>query len=66
MAFELKYLLRNLVTDWEEEHFALPTQSAQDVRRYDFIKDIVRLESLVPDAAGVGYTDFRYVVVEVR
>jgi hypothetical protein len=55
IAFELKYLLRNLTTDWDEEHFALPAQSAQDVRRYDFIKDIVRLEALLPDIADVGY-----------
>src|SRR5262249_20900520 len=55
IAFELKYLLRNLSTTWAGEDFLLPSQSAQDVRRYDFIKDIVRLESLVPSLADVGY-----------
>jgi hypothetical protein len=55
VALELKYLLRNLTTAWEGEDFVLPSQSAQDVRRYDFIKDIVRLENVVPDVADVGY-----------
>lgn len=55
VAFELKYLLRNLRTTWLGEVFELPAQSAQDVRRYDFIKDIVRLEQLVPTDADVGY-----------
>ena len=55
VAFELKYLLRNLTTTWEGEEFVLPPQAAQDVRRYDFIKDIVRLENVVPGGADVGY-----------
>jgi hypothetical protein len=55
VAFELKYLLRNLTTSWKGEDFVLPSQSAQDVRRYDFIKDIIRLETLVPSVADVGY-----------
>jgi hypothetical protein len=40
---------------WQGETFALTNQSAHDVRRYDFIKDIVRLEQLVPEVADVGY-----------
>jgi hypothetical protein len=55
VAFELKYLLRNLTTTWDGEEFVLPSQAAQDVRRYDFIKDIIRLENVVPDGADVGY-----------
>lgn len=55
VAFELKYLLRNLTTHWEGEEFALPSQSAQDVRRYDYIKDVARLEAIVPDVADLGY-----------
>src|SRR5688500_96340 len=40
IAVELKYLLRDLTTTVEDELFELPFQSAQDVRRYDFVKDI--------------------------
>lgn len=53
VAFELKYLLRDLTTTVDGELFALPNQSAQDVRRYDFVKDIARLEVLCKE----GYAD---------
>jgi hypothetical protein len=57
IAFELKYLLRNLTTTIDGELFALPNQSAQDVRRYDFIKDVARLEVLRrEDYADIGFS----------
>jgi hypothetical protein len=49
VAFELKYLLRTLNTTIEDEPFELPFQGAQDTRRYDFIKDVGRLEVLLRD-----------------
>jgi hypothetical protein len=49
VAVELKYLLRHLTTTVEDEIFNLPFQSAQDVRRYDFLKDLARLEVLLGD-----------------
>lgn len=49
IAFELKYLLRTLSATIEDEVFELPFQGAQDTRRYDFIKDVGRLEILVSD-----------------
>lgn len=52
VAFELKYLLRRLTVTVEDELFDLPLQGAQDVRRYDFIKDISRLEQLRADEAA--------------
>ena len=55
IAIELKYLLRKLAATWNAEQFELPMQSAHDVRRYDFIKDIARLEALVPRLANVGF-----------
>jgi hypothetical protein len=55
VALELKCLLRKLSATSDREPFELPSQAAQDVRRYDFIKDIVRLEQLVPDVADIGY-----------
>lgn len=56
VAFELKYLLRRLTTTIEDELFELPFQGAQDTRRYDFIKDIARLEVLVrEDIVDHGY-----------
>ena len=47
MAIELKYLTRRLEQDCQAERFALKDQSAHDVRRYDFLKDVQRLESVV-------------------
>jgi hypothetical protein len=56
VAYELKYLLRNVTTTVDGELFALPNQGAQDVRRYDFAKDIARLEVLLRDGlADEGY-----------
>jgi hypothetical protein len=56
IAFELKYLLRKLSTTIEDEQFELPFQGAQDTRRYDFIKDVGRLEVLLHDGlADIGY-----------
>jgi len=52
VAVELKYLLRGLTTTVEDELFELPFQSAQDVRRYDFVKDIARLEIMLADGAA--------------
>jgi len=43
-SFELKYLTKKLVTTIKHEIYNLKDQSAQDLVRYDFNKDIVRLE----------------------
>ncbi len=57
IALELKYLTRKLVADWSGESFALRDQAAQDIRRYDFLKDLQRLERVVslPNLATVGF-----------
>ena len=56
IAFELKYLVRALNTVVGGERFELRAQSAHDVRRYDVVKDIHRLEvAVAADAATVGY-----------
>ena len=47
VGVELKYVTRELnFKDKGGECFALRSQSAQDTRRYDFLKDIERLEQL--------------------
>ena len=46
VAVELKYLTRGLDFDHKCERFSLRDQGAQDTRRYDFLKDIQRLEQL--------------------
>ena len=46
VALELKYTTQELNIEHEGETFALRSHSAQDVRRYDFLKDIQRLERL--------------------
>ena len=46
LAFELKYFTRKLHIQDRGEEFDLKDQSAQDISRYDFIKDITRLERL--------------------
>lgn len=45
-ALELKYLTAPLEGRWQNERFDLKDQSAHPVRRYDFVKDISRLEKL--------------------
>lgn len=49
-AVELKYLTASWVGEVAGEKFALKNQGAQDIRAYDVVKDISRLERLV--AAG--------------
>lgn len=54
-AIELKYKTRKIDINYNGEIFYLLNQSAQDVGRYDFIKDIARLErftSAHPNAIG--------------
>jgi len=47
IALELKYPTRKLECVVAGEEFALKNQAAQDIRRYDFIKDVARLEHVV-------------------
>ena len=57
MAVELKYKTRKLVIALEGgEAFSLASHSAQDIGRYDFIKDIIRLENIASNFANCeGY-----------
>lgn len=59
IAIELKYKTRRFHVNVEEETFNLLDQSAQDIGRYDFMKDIQRLEEIVFDRNDiVGYAIF--------
>jgi len=44
IAVELKYKTRNLSVRIDDEQYRLKNQGAQDIGRYDFLKDIQRLE----------------------
>jgi hypothetical protein len=56
LALELKYKTRALTLTIGDESFRLLNQSAQDLGRYDFIKDIQRLELLLADHYhAIGY-----------
>jgi hypothetical protein len=56
LALELKYKTRALVLPIGDETFKLLNQSAQDFGRYDFIKDLQRLELLLADRRqAIGY-----------
>ena len=56
IAIELKFATRKLECEWNGENFSLRDQSAQDVKRYDFLKDIQRLEQVVMDGnADAGF-----------
>jgi hypothetical protein len=58
-ALELKYVTRRLTTAVHDEVYDLTDQSAQDSRRYDFLKDVVRLEQLTEARPGTkGYALF--------
>ena len=55
VAIELKYKTRLLTTTLGDELFWLKDHSAQDCGRYDFLKDVQRLEEFISkhrDAAG--------------
>lgn len=59
LAFELKYKTRFLNLWMKDEAFFLLDQSAQDIARYDFLKDIYRLEQIVSSLNNViGYAMF--------
>lgn len=47
IALELKYFTRSLLTVHEDEFFFLRNQAAEDLGRYDFLKDIQRLEDFL-------------------
>jgi hypothetical protein len=51
LAVELKYKTRALSWTFEGEMFALRNQSAQDLGRYDFVKDLQRLEYVCVNTA---------------
>jgi hypothetical protein len=57
VAVELKYRTRAIEVEIGSESFVLNSHGAQDQGRYDFLKDIVRLERVVaelPHTSGVA------------
>lgn len=46
VAIELKYKTRGLDVQVNQEEFQLRNQGAQDLGRYDFLKDVMRLERM--------------------
>ncbi len=56
LAFELKYWTKRLEVTERGEKFLLRKQAAQDISRYDFWKDVARLERFV--AAGSATRGF--------
>ena len=53
LAIELKYKTRRLRVEIGNEPFDLLDQSAQDTGRYDFLKDIQRLEQIVSGRSDI-------------
>ncbi len=53
-AIELKYKTRESEYVVREERFVLRSHGAQDFGRYDFVKDITRLESVVLEGPCTG------------
>jgi len=51
-AIELKYLTARWEGEVDGEHFALKNHGAQDIRAYDVVKDISRLERFVAGKPG--------------
>jgi hypothetical protein len=60
IAIELKYKTRTFSTNIQGEDFNLSNHSAPDQGRYDFLKDIQRLEQIVYgySNAAIGYAIF--------
>lgn len=56
ILIELKYKTRSLKAVVNDETFLLRDQGAQDIGRYDYLKDIERLESMLAQQQGTrGY-----------
>jgi hypothetical protein len=56
LAIETKYWTRRLSAEVMGERFEVADRAAHDIMRYDFFKDLVRLERVVKDVPGVlGY-----------
>ena len=56
LAVELKYKTRALEVDTGDEHYSLKDQGAQVIGRYDFLKDVQRLEQVVAGHQNsIGY-----------
>lgn len=53
---ELKYWTRALTVHVEDEAFTLADQAAQDISRYDFVKDVERVERAVQ--SGIAQRGF--------
>lgn len=60
-AIELKYKTSKIVLNDNEEKFKLLNQSARDLGKYDFIKDIVRLEGW-KKSSGDSRIDYGYAI----
>ncbi len=59
IAVELKYKTRRLSTAVSGELFSLADQAAQDTGRYDFFRDVCRVETFVRDQPSrLGYAIF--------
>lgn len=55
-GFELKYATRGLNIRLTDEQFNLLDKAAQDIIRHDFLKDVVRLETIIGlNRAAGGY-----------
>lgn len=58
-ALELKYKTKRLKITMPNEDYLLKDQSAQDISRYDFCKDIERLEKVLKKYSdGIGFAIF--------
>lgn len=57
-ALELKYKTKRLKITISNEDYHLKDQSAQDWGRYDFCKDIERLEKVLKKYDGIGFAIF--------
>ena len=56
IGLELKYKTKLLSTEVNEEYFELKNQGAQDTGRYDFLKDVSRLEKWCEQGRiNIGY-----------
>ncbi len=54
LAMELKYKTRTLEHNLEGESYYLQNHGAQDIGRYDFLKDLSRLESVISPRQNIS------------
>ncbi|MHA1819229.1 MAG: hypothetical protein ACTSU2_03450 [Promethearchaeota archaeon] len=62
IIFELKYFTQNFKIAYNGEDYNLKYQSAEDIGRYDYLKDVMRIETIVENSDMINLTGIGYAI----